>query len=128
MYDWSFRFEAGAKFGNISRSVTNCDDLLFAIAPTSHKTVLSTIIANIRDVPPTTLSHTNRSGGVEELFGNYMHLAVTIILAFCGAIYSSHYSAHLTAHPNDLLTLLGPPELKSLRRHLPNDLATRFMV
>jgi hypothetical protein len=29
--------------------------------------------------------------------------------------YSSHYSARLTAHPNDiLLTLLGPPERKRL--------------
>jgi hypothetical protein len=43
--------------------------------------------------------------------------------------YSSHYSARLTAHPNDiLLTLLEPPERKRLRRHLPNDLPTRFMV
>jgi hypothetical protein len=38
-------------------------------------------------------------------------------------------SARLTAHPNDiLLTLLEPPERKRLRRHLPNDLPTRFMV
>jgi hypothetical protein len=43
--------------------------------------------------------------------------------------YSSHYSACLTAHPNDiLLTLLEQPEHKRLRRHLPNDLPTRFMV
>jgi hypothetical protein len=43
--------------------------------------------------------------------------------------YSSHYSARLTAHPNDiLLTLLEQPERKRLRRHLPNDLPTRFMV
>jgi hypothetical protein len=43
--------------------------------------------------------------------------------------YSSHYSALLTAHPNDiLLTLLEPPERKRLRHHLPNDLPTRFMV
>jgi hypothetical protein len=43
--------------------------------------------------------------------------------------YSSHYSARLTVHPNDiLLTLFEPPERKSLRRHLPNDLPTRFMV
>jgi hypothetical protein len=43
--------------------------------------------------------------------------------------HSSHYSARLTADPNDiLLTLLGQPERKSLRRHLPNDLPTRFMV
>jgi hypothetical protein len=43
--------------------------------------------------------------------------------------YSSHYSARLTAHPNDiLLTLLEQPERQRLRRHLPNDLPTRFMV
>jgi hypothetical protein len=43
--------------------------------------------------------------------------------------YSSHYSARLTAHPNDiLLTLLEQPESKWLRLHLPNDLRTRFMV
>jgi hypothetical protein len=43
--------------------------------------------------------------------------------------YSSHYSARLTAHPNDiLLTLLEQPKRKWLRRHLPNDLPTRFMV
>jgi hypothetical protein len=43
--------------------------------------------------------------------------------------YSPHYSARLTAHPNKiLLTLLEPPERKRLRRHLPNDLPTRFMV
>jgi hypothetical protein len=43
--------------------------------------------------------------------------------------YCSHYSARLTAHPNDLLlTLLEPPERKGLRRHLPNYLPPRFMV
>jgi hypothetical protein len=43
--------------------------------------------------------------------------------------YSSHYSARLTAHLNDvLLTLLEPPERKRLQHHLPNDLPTRFMV
>jgi hypothetical protein len=43
--------------------------------------------------------------------------------------YSSHYSARLTAHQNDiLLTLLEQPERKRLRRYLPNDLSTRFMV
>jgi hypothetical protein len=48
-----------------------------------------------------------------------------------GAIsrYSSHCSARLTAHPNDtLLTLLETPEHRRLRRYLPNDLPTRFMV
>jgi hypothetical protein len=43
--------------------------------------------------------------------------------------YSSHYGARLTAHPNDiLLTLLERPERRRLRRHLPNDLLTGFMV
>jgi hypothetical protein len=43
--------------------------------------------------------------------------------------YSSNYSSRLTAHPNDiLLTLLEQPERKRLRRRLPNDLPTRFMV
>jgi hypothetical protein len=43
--------------------------------------------------------------------------------------YSSRYSARLTAHLNDiLLTLLEQPERKRLRRHLPNDLPTRFIV
>jgi hypothetical protein len=42
---------------------------------------------------------------------------------------NSHYGARLTAHPNDiLLTLLEQPERKRLRRHLPNDLQTRFMM
>jgi hypothetical protein len=42
--------------------------------------------------------------------------------------YSYHYSPRFTAHPNDiLLTLLEQPERKRLRRHLPNDLPTRFM-
>jgi hypothetical protein len=43
--------------------------------------------------------------------------------------FSSHYSARLTAHPNGILpTLLEQPERKRLRRHLPNDLPTRFMM
>jgi hypothetical protein len=43
--------------------------------------------------------------------------------------YSFHYSARLTAHPNNiLLTLLEPTERKRLRLHLPNDLPTRFMM
>jgi hypothetical protein len=43
--------------------------------------------------------------------------------------YSSHYSTHLTCIPNYiLLTLLEQPECIRLRRHLPNDLPTRFMV
>jgi hypothetical protein len=43
--------------------------------------------------------------------------------------YSSHYSAHFTADLNDIfLTLLEQPERMRLRRHLSNDLPTRFMV
>jgi hypothetical protein len=43
--------------------------------------------------------------------------------------YSSHYSARLTAHPNDIfLTLLEQPERKHLRRHLPNNLPIIFRV
>jgi hypothetical protein len=43
--------------------------------------------------------------------------------------YSSHYGARFTAYPNDiLLTLLEKQERRRLRRHLPNDLPTRFMV
>jgi hypothetical protein len=43
--------------------------------------------------------------------------------------YSSQYSARLSAHPNDLLVnLMEPPDNKRLRRHLPNDLPTRFLV
>jgi hypothetical protein len=41
--------------------------------------------------------------------------------------YSSHYSHRLSAHPNNLiLPLLAPPDLRRLRRFLPNDLPTRF--
>jgi hypothetical protein len=41
--------------------------------------------------------------------------------------YSSHYSHRLSAHPNDLsLPLLEPPDLRRLRRFLPNDLPTRL--
>jgi hypothetical protein len=40
-----------------------------------------------------------------------------------------HHNPKTSAHPNDiLLTLLELPEHKRLRRHLPNDLPTRFMV
>jgi hypothetical protein len=43
--------------------------------------------------------------------------------------YSSHYSARLTAHPNDiLLTLIEQPECKRLQRHLPNDLPTYGVI
>jgi hypothetical protein len=43
--------------------------------------------------------------------------------------YSSQYSARLSAHPNGLtVNLMEQPDNKRLRRHLPNDLPTRFLV
>jgi hypothetical protein len=43
--------------------------------------------------------------------------------------YSSQYSARLSAHPNDLIVnLIELPVDRRLRRHLPNDLPTRFIV
>jgi hypothetical protein len=43
--------------------------------------------------------------------------------------YSSQYSARLSAHSNDLLVnLIEVPDNRRLRRHLPNDLPTRFLV
>jgi hypothetical protein len=43
--------------------------------------------------------------------------------------YSSQYSARLSAHPNDLIVnLIVLPDNRRLRRHLPNDLPTRFLV
>jgi hypothetical protein len=43
--------------------------------------------------------------------------------------YSSQYSARLSAHPNELIVnLMAQPDNKRLRRHLPNDLSTRFIV
>jgi hypothetical protein len=43
--------------------------------------------------------------------------------------YSSQYSARLSAHPNDLIVnLIELPGNRRLRRHLPNDLPTRFLV
>jgi hypothetical protein len=44
--------------------------------------------------------------------------------------YSSQYSARLRAHSNDLIVnLLAQPENnRRLRRHLPDDLPTRFIV
>jgi hypothetical protein len=41
--------------------------------------------------------------------------------------YSSQYSAHLCIHPDDLVvTLLTQADNRRLRRHLPDDLPTRF--
>jgi hypothetical protein len=43
--------------------------------------------------------------------------------------YSSQYSARFSAHPNDLtVNLIELPYNKRLRKHLPNDLPTRFLV
>jgi hypothetical protein len=43
--------------------------------------------------------------------------------------YSSQYSARLSAHPNALtVNLVELPDNRRLRRHLPNDLPTRFLV
>jgi hypothetical protein len=43
--------------------------------------------------------------------------------------YKSQYSARLSAHPNDLIVnLIELPDNRRLRRHLPNDLPTRFLV
>jgi hypothetical protein len=43
--------------------------------------------------------------------------------------YSSWYGARLSAHPNDLtVSLIVLPDNRRLRRHLPNDLPTRFSV
>jgi hypothetical protein len=43
--------------------------------------------------------------------------------------YSSQYSAHLSAHPNDLIiNLIELPDNRQLQRRLPNDLPTRFLV
>jgi hypothetical protein len=43
--------------------------------------------------------------------------------------YSSQYSARLSAHPNDLIVnLIELPDNRRLRRHLPNDLPTTFLV
>jgi hypothetical protein len=43
--------------------------------------------------------------------------------------YSSQYSSHLSAHADDLIVNLKElPDNRRLRRHLPNDLPTRFLV
>jgi hypothetical protein len=43
--------------------------------------------------------------------------------------YSSQYSAHLSAHPNDLIvSLIELPDNRRLWRHLANDLPTKFLV
>jgi hypothetical protein len=94
------------------------------------------------DNPQITLIPLNTTGSIKKTWtGLYSHLIellnrnkheksgtghVFILYSF---VYSSHYSARLTAHPNNiLLTLLEQPERKRLQRHLPNDLPARFMV
>jgi hypothetical protein len=43
--------------------------------------------------------------------------------------YSSQYSDRLSAHPNYLIVnLIELPDNRRLRRHLPNELPTRFLV
>jgi hypothetical protein len=43
--------------------------------------------------------------------------------------YSSQYSARLSAHPDGLeVNFMEQPDNRRLRRHLPNDLPTRFLV
>jgi hypothetical protein len=43
--------------------------------------------------------------------------------------YSSQYSARLSARPNDLIVnLIELPDNRRLRRHLPNDIRTKFLV
>jgi hypothetical protein len=43
--------------------------------------------------------------------------------------YSSQHSARLSTHPNDLIVnLIELPDNRQLRRHVPNDLSTRFLV
>jgi hypothetical protein len=43
--------------------------------------------------------------------------------------YSSQYSARLSTHLNDLIVnLMEIPDNRRLRRHLPNDLSTKFLV
>jgi hypothetical protein len=44
-------------------------------------------------------------------------------------VLSSQYSPRLSAHPNDLIVnLMELLDNRRLRRHLPNDLPTRFLV
>jgi hypothetical protein len=43
--------------------------------------------------------------------------------------HSSQYSALLSAHPNDLIVnLIELPDNRRLRRQLPNDLPTRYLM
>jgi hypothetical protein len=52
---------------------------------------------------------------------------LTVIEEICH--YSSQYSARLSAHPNNLVVNLTELlDNRQLRRHMPNDLPTRFLV
>jgi hypothetical protein len=43
--------------------------------------------------------------------------------------YSSQYRARLSAHPNGLIVnLIDLPDNRRFRRHIPDDLPTRFLV
>jgi hypothetical protein len=43
--------------------------------------------------------------------------------------YSSQYIARLSTHPHDLIVnLIELPDNRRLRKHLPNDLPTTFLV
>jgi hypothetical protein len=45
------------------------------------------------------------------------------------SLYNSQYSSRLSAHPNDLIVnLIELPDNRRLRRHLPNDMLTKFLV
>jgi hypothetical protein len=56
----------------------------------------------------------------------YLH-SLAIKEQFCH--YNSQYSAPLSIHPNDLAAnVMAQPNNMRLRKHLPNDLPTRFLV
>jgi hypothetical protein len=62
---------------------------------------------------------------LNTVIGRDLQIATVKEEIYC---YSSQYSARLSAHPNDLV--VNPMELsdnRRLRRHLPNDLLTRFL-
>jgi hypothetical protein len=43
--------------------------------------------------------------------------------------YRSQYSARLSVHPNDLvMNFIAQPDNRRLRRHNPNDVATRLLM
>jgi hypothetical protein len=43
--------------------------------------------------------------------------------------YNSQYSVHFSTHPNDIIVnLIELPDNRRLRKHLPNDVPTSFLV